>query len=297
MNSTSVSSSLTIDLHVHSTCSDGWLTPEEVVALGAAQGLNIFALTDHDTLDGIEAAKAASSQAEISFIPGIEISSVWKNTEVHIVGLGVESEAAALSQGVAELRESRRERTHKIIKKLIRAGVSSEISTIIETYGRDHLTRSHFARHLTQLGVCKSEDEAFRRYLGRQKPAFVSSGWVDYIEAVRWIREAGGIAVLAHPQHYRLTETKLNRLLEEFIEVGGEGMEIQPVRATPEVRTQMLRIFKKHPLLASVGSDFHGESYQLERFGSEIPVPEEVATVWHDPRITAYLTPEHRERI
>ena len=297
MNSTNASSSLTIDFHTHSDYSDGLLSPQDLVELGANQGLEVLALTDHDTLDGLDEAARAAAGHGLSFVPGIEISSTWEGGEIHIVGLGIDTSADDLSAGVAQLTSDRSERTQTIIHKLLRTGVSDAISTITTVYGRDHLTRSHFARYLCALGVCANEEEAFRRYLGRNKPAFVTSGWVDYTEAVRWIRAAGGIAVLAHPQHYNLTATKLNRLLERFVRAGGEAMEIQPVRATDEVRGQLIRHLHKHALSGSVGSDFHGESYQIARFGSLIPIPAGVRPVWHDPRITRFFNPNHSQRI
>lgn len=277
-----------IDLHTHSLCSDGFLSPTQLVNLAAERGIKLLSLTDHDTLDGLDEATKTANQNNIAFVPGIELSSSWEKGDIHIVGLGVDPTATALYNGVEQMRTHRQERTHKMIEKLIKAGVSSKIADIVHFYGRDHLGRAHFARYLEKMGACRSEEAAFKQYLGRGKPAFVSSGWLPYTEAISWITQAGGIALLAHPQHYHLTSTKLDLLLGRFVAAGGEGMEIQPLHSTPTVHKQLLHKLDSFNLMGSVGSDFHGKEHQLTSFGQPFTIPDNVRPVWLDPRIQRY---------
>ncbi len=268
------------DLHSHSWVSDGTLSPTELVHRAAAGGVGVLALTDHDDTAGCAEARQAAVECGLTLLPGVEVSVTWQAMTVHIVGLGVDPAAAELEAGLARLREFRDWRAHEIGRRLAERGIDGAYEgAAVLTRGRI-ISRTHFAHYLVSRGCGKDVREVFRHYLRRGKPGHVPGQWASLEEAVGWIRAAGGVAVVAHPARYELTASKLRRLLGEFIECGGEGMEIVSGSHSPDDVQTMARHARTLGLLASVGSDFHGPENPWVELGRLAPLPEGLTPVW-----------------
>ncbi len=266
-----------VDLHCHSTASDGTLDPAAVVARAAAQGVDLLALTDHDTTAGLEAAVEAARAHGIGFIPGIEISALWSGATVHIVGLGIDPLDARLRAGLERLAEERARRALAMVERLEKLGLSGSEAAIP---GDPRAAgRSHFARWLVDQGHVKDWRAAFRRYLNRGRPVYVPGRWAGLDEAVAWIRAAGGVAVLAHPARYRMTASKLERLARGFREAGGAALEVVSSSHTPDDRRRMAALAARLGLLASAGSDFHTPGGFVE-LGRDLALPEGCRPLW-----------------
>lgn len=270
---------LTADLHCHSTASDGTLTPAEVVRRAARQGVELLALTDHDSTAGLDAAQQQAHASGIRLIPGIELSTTWQGKLLHIVGLNIDPASKPLRAGVRRLQEMRDRRARDIGRNLHKAGIEGTEEKARALAGDGMVTRTHFGRVLVDTGVAKDMQGVFRHYLVRGKPGYVQVDWVDMSEAVSWIRSAGGNAVVAHPLRYKLTASWLNRVLAAFREYGGDGLEVVCGNHTPDDTARAAMFARKHGLAASVGSDFHepGRWVELGRLG---PVPDDLSTIW-----------------
>ncbi|MFM2446555.1 MAG: hypothetical protein RI936_1002, partial [Pseudomonadota bacterium] len=215
------------DLHAHSTVSDGALAPAVLVERAATQGVELFALTDHDELDGLAEAASAAERLGLPFVPGVEVSVTWGETTVHIVGLGIDAQAPVLRAGLARVRSGRLERAREIGRQLEVAGVPDAFEGALAHAGNlDLVSRTHFARHLVDTGVCRDVREVFGRFLVEGKPGFVPHRWADLAEALAWIQAAGGVAVLAHPGRYKLGEPALHELMLQFRSQGGTAIEV-----------------------------------------------------------------------
>lgn len=269
-----------IDLHCHSTASDGRLTPEELVAAAAKEGVRLLALTDHDTMDGLPAAQASAQTCGITLVPGVEISARLNQRTLHIVGLNVNPQTPTLCAGLAELQQQRRQRAQTIAAKLERLGVGDALqrATLLARGGQ--ITRTHFARLLVDAGVCKSLQQTFKRYLGAGKAAYAAAQWVPMAQAIEWIEAAGGIAVLAHPMQYRLSATAHRRMLEGFREAGGRALEVCSGNSQPADVQRCADDARHYGLLGSVGSDFHGPEQYWLRLGGAPPLPDDITPVW-----------------
>lgn len=268
-----------IDLHCHSTYSDGLLPPEQVVAGAAAQGVTTLALTDHDTVYGLPAAATAAEKAGITLIPGVEISVTWNGSSVHIVGLGVDPSAPELTVGLAGIQSERAERAHEIVRKLVKAGVA-EAENWLTRQAPTSCTRMHFARFLTETGYALSPAQAFKRFLGRGRPAYVGGSWTSLAQAVDWIRLAGGAAVVAHPGRYDFSASRLRQLLEEFASLGGHAIEVAYGGCDRGQINQLCALANRFNLAGSLGSDFHDPALPWTRFGQLLKLPETVRPVW-----------------
>jgi len=270
------------DLHTHSTASDGTLGPAELVARAQAAGIRVLALTDHDTLEGMEEAAAEAAWQGLHFVPGVEISVTWDGRTVHIVGLRVDAGNAELQQGLAGLRRFRDWRAEEIGRRLGRAGYPGLFEQARAFSNGRLISRTHFARALVDAGFAETTREVFRRFLVSGKPGHVPGEWADLGEAVGWIRAAGGRAVIAHPARYGFTRSKLRRLIDAFREAGGEGMEvISGSHSRDEVFT-MAAHARDTGLLASVGSDYHGPENSWIELGRLPELPGGLCPVWHD---------------
>ena len=268
------------DLHSHSTCSDGRLSPTELVQLAASEGVHTLALTDHDTVQGVPEAQQAAAEAGIALVTGVEISTTWSGCNVHIVGLNMDIEHPALRQGLESQQQARRKRAEIIAEKLSSLGVDDFLAKAEAVAGGAELGRPHFARVLVDEGVVQTMPEAFKKYLGAGKKGDVKSLWPGIEQAVAWIRAAGGVAVLAHPLHYKMTNMKRRALLKAFKEAGGAAMEV--VSGAQQSRDQtlyMAQLAKEYALAASTGSDFHFLS-QWQKPGKTNHLPETVNPVW-----------------
>lgn len=250
----------TIDLHVHSTASDGSFTPAEVVELAYKAGLSHFALTDHDTVDGItEAVTASSSYDTLEVIPGIELSCYYNNREIHIVGLYVDHKDETFLEELHSLKQARIDRNEKMVQKFVDAGIPLTMEELLHGNPNSVITRAHFARVLVEKGVCTSKTEAFDKYLGIGCPFYLAKPQVTPEHVLNLIQNAGGTAILAHPYSYQFSKSEVEQLLDEtLIPLGLAGMECYystyDMGQTQELRSMALA----KNLLVSGGSDFHG---------------------------------------
>lgn len=270
------------DLHCHSTASDGSLTPSAVVLRAAGKGVSTLALTDHDCVTGLAEAALAAAAAGISLIPGIELSTTWNRQCVHVLGLAIDPTAAALNQGIVQLKAIRARRAQEIGRRLGKLGFSEAYDHAMALAGTGMITRPHFARALVQLGRAVDEKAAFERYLARGKHAYVSTEWAALNDAVAWVRQAGGIAVLAHPFRYQLTGTKMQALLEAFIDAGGTALEVVCGNSSRDDINRAAQLARRYGLAASCGSDFHTPDHHWLELGRLQALPEDVTPVWQN---------------
>ncbi len=274
-----------VDLHCHSSMSDGALAPAAVVERAAARGVGLLALTDHDRLDGLAEARAAARRHGLSLIDGVEVSTTWRGVSVHVVGLAVDPANAALAQSLERLRAGRIERGRRIAQALEKAGIPDAFEGAAKYAARpESLSRTHFARYLVETGAASDVRDVFRRYLAAGKPGHVAHRWAALDEAVRWIRGAGGVAVLAHPGRYPFGADALRALIEEFRDHGGAGIEVACASHSAGQVREFAELARHYGLAASCGSDFHapGEGAEL----GEVPaldVP--VRALWRDDAI------------
>lgn len=271
-----------VDLHCHSHCSDGALSPTELVARAAAAGVQLLALTDHDTVSGVAEAEAAAAVHGIQLLPGVELSAVWQGQSVHIVGLGVDVNAPALVQGLAQQAGARGERARAIGEKLAQHGLAGAYEGALALAGGepDRISRTHFAQWLLAAGRVNSMQGAFDKWLGRGKPGDVAMPWPELAPALALLHAAGGVAVLAHPGRYPLSRTKLRSLLADFAGAGGEAMEVATATEKPDMVRYLGQLSGQFGLEASQGSDFHGPHLPWIQLGRFPPLPAGCRPVW-----------------
>ena len=270
------------DLHSHSTASDGTLSPTALVNQAVAAGVDVLALTDHDTTEGLSEAAAAAADQPITFVTGVEISVTWGGQVVHIVGLGFEPADEALQAGLTDQRTFRDWRAEEIGKRLDKHGIAGAYEGAKALSNGRLISRSHFARFLVANGHAPDMRKVFKQYLTHGKPGHVAGEWANLDEAVGWIKQAGGQAVIAHPARYSMTRTKLRRLIGEFQEAGGDALEVVSSSHSKDEIITMARHAKDFALLASAGSDFHGPETPWANLGRLSPIPDLVAPVWRD---------------
>lgn len=274
---------LNADLHCHSTRSDGVLEPAELARRAHANGVELFALTDHDELGGLAEASRAAAALGMRFVPGVEISVTWAGETVHVLGLGIDPGNRALREGLARTRAGRLARAREMAAQLEAAGVSDAFEGALRHVGNPELiSRTHFARHIVACGVCKDVDEVFDRFLSEGRPGFVAHRWARLSEALDWIAQAGGVAVLAHPGRYRLNASALWSLMSEFRDGGGEGIEVVCGSHTRAQYDAFARHAGEFGFRASRGSDFHGPDEGRFDLGRLPPLPSSVVPLWHD---------------
>lgn len=279
------------DLHSHSRVSDGTLAPAAVVARAHAAGVAMHALTDHDELTGLAEAAAAARKLGLIFVPGVEISVSWAGETIHIVGLKVDPLDPTLTAGLARTRAGRGDRAREMGRQLEIAGVPDAYEGALRHVGNPELiSRTHFARHIVDAGVCADVSEVFRRFLSEGRPGYVPHRWADLGEAVGWILGAGGVAILAHPGRYRLDEGGLWALMTEFREAGGTAIEVVSGSHTPDQYRRFAAHAREFGFRASRGSDFHGPGESRVDFGELPSLPDAVTPVWADwPEAVALL--------
>lgn len=270
------------DLHAHSTASDGTLSPALLMARASAAGVQVMALTDHDTLEGLPEAAAAAEAEGIAFVPGVEISVSWGGRTIHIVGLGVEHENPILQAGLAELRRFRDWRAEEMGRRLEKAGFPGVLARARAHSNGRLIGRTHFARALVELGHAETVREVFQRFLVRGKPGHVPGEWAELGDAVGWIRAAGGQAVIAHPARYGFTRSKLRRLVDDFIAAGGEGIEVVSGSHSRDESLTLANLARQVDLSASAGSDYHGPENPWVELGRLPSLPPNVRPIWHD---------------
>ncbi len=278
---------MVIDLHTHSTASDGALAPKELVEAALAAGVTMLALTDHDTLAGFDAVRE-SSAAEVNVIAGIEFSVCWTRRDVHLVGLDFDPDAPAIRAAVTKQQQARHQRAEKIAARLQRRGLPDLLAGATDIAGGVP-GRVHFARCLVNGGHVPDLRRAFKRYLGDGKPADARGNWLSLEAAVSLIRAAGGQPVLAHPLGYGLTKTALTQLVTDFHAAGGTALEWSASADRPDLSDRLLRLIRTLDLLVSSGSDFHSPVQSWRRLGGADPLPAGLTGVWTQFR--APLTP------
>lgn len=269
------------DLHSHSTCSDGLLSPALLVERAVLKGVTALALTDHDDVSGIAEAKQAASEWGLDLVSGVEISVLWQDTTLHVVGLQIDPGHPALATGLAAIRAGREQRARRIADSLAEAGFAGSLEGA-RRYAKNPelVSRSHFARFLVAQGVSRDTNAVFRDYLTPGKPGFVPHQWAKLGDALDWIHGSGGIAVLAHPGRYRLTEAQRELLLGEFHDSGGVAVEVVTGSHAPDEYVTWARYARQFGLLSSVGSDFHGPGESYRDLGDIPALPAGCEPVW-----------------
>jgi len=270
-----------VDLHSHSYYSDGTLSPAELVNRAHNNGVKVLALTDHDETKGLSEAQTSADSLGLHLINGVEISISWdRNQTIHIVGLNIDPENRDLQAGLLLIRQERVRRAKKIAEKLEKAGINNVWQQVSEKAGFDAVTRTHFARFLVENGHAKDMQQCFKKYLGRKGRAFVNGHWLSMEEAVSWIISAGGQAVIAHPTRYKLTKSKLERLVTEFKACGGAGLEVVAQRYTEKEKAEMASLARRFDLYSSVGSDFHNPGNPYVELGRGLDLPLDCKPIW-----------------
>ncbi len=269
------------DLHCHSLVSDGTLEPEALAARAKANGVELWALTDHDELGGQSRARAAAHAAGLPYLTGTEISVSFAGTTVHIVGLGVDADDESLAAGLAATRGGREPRAREMADALARAGIPGAYEGALRFVANPQLiSRTHFARFLVESRVCSDTNEVFRRYLVEGKPGFVPHRWAQLGEAVGWIAGAGGLAVIAHPARYKFTPNEEYALFTEFKAHGGRGVEVVTGSHSAAEAVRYADTAREFDLLASRGSDFHSPEESRIDLGGLPPLPAGLTPVW-----------------
>jgi 3',5'-nucleoside bisphosphate phosphatase len=272
-----------IDLHSHSTISDGLLAPADLVRHAAAQGVQVLALTDHDDIAGLGEAAAAAREAGIGFVPGVEISVTWHRRTLHIVGLKVDPGHAPLVAGLKRIRDSRHVRAQGMADGLARAGIAGSLEGAYAHATKGGIiSRSHFARWMVEQGYAGDVRSVFKRFLVPGKPGYFEHKWADLEEAVGWITGSGGIAVLAHPGRYDLGRTRMLELFEEFRALGGTAVEVVTGSHSADQYGEFARLAHQFDLLASTGSDYHGPGMTYLEMGRLPALPANCVPVWND---------------
>ena len=269
------------DLHCHSTVSDGTLEPEVVAARARANGVDLWALTDHDEVGGLQRAAAAAKAQGLAFLTGAEISVTFANTTVHIVGLGFDASDERLVQGLRQTRGGRGERAQEMAAQLAQVGIPGAYEGALRYVGNPELiSRTHFARFLVEQRVCRDTGEVFRRFLTEGKPGFVPHRWARLGDAVRWICDAGGVAIIAHPARYSLSANEEFALFSEFRQHGGQGVEVVTGSHTAAECATYAGMAREFGLAASRGSDFHSPDESHTDLGTLPPLPGDLTPVW-----------------
>lgn len=282
------------DLHTHTFYSDGALAPAELVARAAAHGVNVLALTDHDVTDGLPEARAAADAAGLTLVPGVEISVTWPGPRsgtstahggrggqtVHVLGLKIDIANATLQTGLARLREFRDWRAEEMGRRLAKAGIGGAIEGARARAQRGLVSRTHFAQFLVAEGRAADVRSVFKKYLVQGKPGHVPGQWATLDEAIGWIRAAGGQAVLAHPARYKVTATRLKKLLTEFCDAGGAGIEVVSGSHSRDDMFRFAQLARHYGLLASSGSDFHSPQNCHMDLGPMPPLPDGCTPIW-----------------
>ncbi|WP_211451541.1 3',5'-nucleoside bisphosphate phosphatase [Collimonas antrihumi] len=274
---------LNVDLHCHSNVSDGTLAPMEVAARAKANGVDIWALTDHDEVGGISEARTAAAALELSYVAGVEISITWASQTIHIVGLQIDETNPELVQGLIATRGGRERRAREMAEQLAIAGIPDAYEGALKHVGNpDLISRTHFARYLVEIGRCADTSEVFRNFLTEGNPGYVPHRWASLEQAVRWIRGAGGVAVVAHPGRYKLSDLAFDAFFSEFKQLGGAAIEVMTGSHTPDQYAYYAKVAANYGFLASRGSDFHSPAESRVDLGALPPLPDSVTPVWYN---------------
>jgi len=272
-----------IDLHSHTKASDGQLTPSELVQRAENRQVHFLAITDHDTIDGLaEAAQyIQDNNLKLQLINGIEVTTNWLNHEIHVVGVNIDPTHSALTELIERQKEKREERAIEMGRRLAKANIPDVYEGAKALAGEGAITRAHFARYMVDIGVAPTFPKIFDKYLSRGNTGYVPHDWVDLSDAIEVIQAAGGQAVLAHPDHYKLSNKWLRKLFVNFKDAGGDAMEVAMGQQSPQMRLQLGMWSKEYDLLASQGSDFHFVG-RWRDLGKSLFLPDTCLPIWHD---------------
>ena len=277
-----------IDLHTHSTISDGLMTPTELVNHAAAQGVRVLALTDHDDTAGLTEAKAVAASHDMQFIHGVEISVTWRKRTLHIVGLKIDPHYAPLADGLKSIRAGRHVRAAGMAAGLDKVGIEGSLDGAYRYAQQGIISRTHFARFLVEKGLAKDMRSVFKKYLVKGKPGYFEHAWADMEDALGWIINSGGVAVIAHPGRYDLGRTNMLLLLEEFRHLGGSAIEVVTGSHTVPQYAEFAKLARQFGLQASMGSDYHGPAHAYIEMGRLPELPNGCVPVWQDwPEVAA----------
>lgn len=272
---------MNVDLHSHSSFSDGLLSPAELIERAVQRGVDMLALTDHDGVSGLPAARAAAQHRGVRLIDGVEISAQWEDMALHIVGLGINDMYLPLVEGLSGIRTGREQRAQRMADSLAAAGIEGSLEGARRHARNPELvSRAHFARYLVESGHARDTNAVFRNYLTPGKPGYVPHRWAGLSEAVGWINGSGGLAVLAHPGRYPLNQQQCERLLEEFVGLGGIALEVVTGAHAPGEYATWARYARRFGLRASAGSDFHGPGEGYRDLGNVPVLPAGCDPVW-----------------
>ena len=269
------------DLHCHSTVSDGTLSPEALAQRASANGVELWALTDHDEIEGQQRAADAAKAHGMRYLTGTEISVTFIGHTVHIVGLGFDANDQTLKNGLRQTRGGRKERAIEMSDGLAKVGIKGAFEGALKFVGNPELiSRTHFARFLVESGVCRETNEVFRKYLTEGKPGFVPHRWASLKDAVSWITSAGGMAVIAHPARYKFTPNEEFALFTEFKALGGQGVEVVTGSHTVAEYATYAATAREFGLAASRGSDFHSPNESHTELGTLPFLPANLTRIW-----------------
>ena len=273
--------SINADLHCHSIISDGTLTPEDLALRAHKNGVQLWSLTDHDVIGGQKRAQLAAQNLGMKYLGGVEISVSWMGQTIHIVGIGIDPENPTLIEGLRKTRDGRSARGKEIARQLEVIGIPGVYEGALTYAGNPELlSRTHFARYLVEKKVCRSIDDVFKNYLVEGKPGYIGPEWASLEESVEWITAAGGIAVIAHPGRYRLSDMQKHELYQAFKNAGGKGIEVITGSHTPSQYEEYAKIAQQYGFYASRGSDFHDPDESRIDLGQLPHLPSTLQPVW-----------------
>lgn len=276
-----------VDLHSHTHCSDGHLSPQDVVYRASERGVSVLAITDHDTIAGLPIAHITAREVGIQLVNGIEFSSQWGRGGVHIVGLGIDPMAPAMQSAIAYQFDSRESRSRAIADRLAKAGIPNAYEGARELAGGESIGRPHFAQFLVNQGAVSNMNAAFKRFLGTGKYADVKYEWPSMEQVIEWIVQSGGIAVLAHPAKYDLTRMKMCAMIDSFAAAGGQAIEVISGQQLPTLTADLVKIANARSLMASCGSDFHFPDQPWQDLGNFGSLPDTAVPVWSALRLAS----------
>ena len=271
---------MNIDLHCHSHFSDGILSPRALLDKALAAHVQLLALTDHDTVDGVRLLQEAAQGHDITILEGIEVSVRWKKYDIHVLGLGIEKDNPILQASLLQQTENRILRARHIAERLESAGITHAYQKACDKAGHERVGRVHFAQVLIDEGRARDIKKAFQHFLGQGRMAYVATSWLSLEEAITAITASGGLAVIAHPLKYRLTRSKLHELINAFKEVGGVGMEVVSGSTTIAEANELAGLCQRFELFASSGSDYHGDDLSHTKVGQQRPLPVNCRPIW-----------------
>lgn len=273
--------SINADLHCHSVMSDGTLTPEDLATRAHQNGVELWSLTDHDVIGGQQRAREAANELGMKYTSGVEISVSWTGQTIHIVGIGLDSDHPVLVEGLSKTRDGRTARGKEIARQLAAVGIAGAYEGALTYAGNPELlSRTHFARYLVEKNICRTTDEVFKNYLIEGKPGYIGHVWASLKESVDWIKASGGIAIIAHPGRYRLSDLQKHELYTAFKEAGGLGIEVITGSHTPHQYEEYAKIALQYGFYASRGSDFHDPAESHIDLGTLPQLPPSLQPVW-----------------